>query len=113
MDADSASPALAWRAPTPRGTRAIPSGTNGALPVMTGVPLLRRLPAWPCRTGGTQQEQAMDYLQALRGMARRFADARRQAAARQEFLQLDARTVHDLGMSASEFDSFWAEAHGE
>jgi len=55
----------------------------------------------------------MDYLQALRGIARRIADARRQAAARQEFLQLDPRTVHDLGMSASEFDSFWAEAHGE
>ena len=34
------------------------------------------------------------------------------AAARSEFNRLDASTLRDLGISRSEFDSYWAETHG-
>lgn len=49
----------------------------------------------------------------LRRLASHFADFWRLAAARREFQQLDADTVRDLGLSASEFESYWAEAHGD
>jgi hypothetical protein len=42
----------------------------------------------------------------------RFADRWHYAAARREFACLDASTVRDLGMSPSEFESYWAESHG-
>ena len=48
----------------------------------------------------------------LRGLMQRFADRWHHAAARREFSSLDACTVRDLGMSRSEFDSYWAESHG-
>jgi hypothetical protein len=48
----------------------------------------------------------------LRGLMRRFADRWHYAAARREFSSLDASTMRDLGMSSSEFDSYWAESHG-
>jgi len=36
----------------------------------------------------------------------------RYASARRNFERLDAATLRDLGMSASEFDSYWAESQG-
>ena len=48
----------------------------------------------------------------LRGLMRKFADRWHYAAARREFACLDATTVRDLGMSRSEFDSYWAESQG-
>jgi hypothetical protein len=48
----------------------------------------------------------------LRGLMQRFADRWHYAAARREFACLDASTVRDLGMSPSEFESYWAESHG-
>jgi hypothetical protein len=36
----------------------------------------------------------------------------RYASARRKFERLDAVTLRDLGMSASEFDSYWAESEG-
>jgi uncharacterized protein YjiS (DUF1127 family) len=48
----------------------------------------------------------------LSGLSRRVADAWRHDAARREFDRLDAGTLRDLGISPSEFDSYWAEAHG-
>ena len=48
----------------------------------------------------------------LSGLSRRLADAWRRDAARREFERLDAGTLRDLGISASEFDSYWAETHG-
>jgi uncharacterized protein YjiS (DUF1127 family) len=49
---------------------------------------------------------------ALRAMWRDLAGAWRYAVARREFNCLDERTLRDLGMSRSEFDSYWAETHG-
>ena len=49
---------------------------------------------------------------ALRALARRVTDAWNHGAARREFERLDASTLRDLGMSPSEFDSYWAETHG-
>lgn len=37
---------------------------------------------------------------------------RRRAAARREFEQLDAGGLRDLGVQASEFESYWAESTG-
>jgi hypothetical protein len=48
----------------------------------------------------------------LRGLMRRFTDRWHYAAARREFSCLDASTMRDLGMSSSEFDSYWAESQG-
>ena len=50
--------------------------------------------------------------ESLRGLMRRLADRWHYAAARREFAGLDASTVRDLGVSRSEFDSYWAESHG-
>ena len=36
----------------------------------------------------------------------------RHAVARREFQRLDANALRDLGISPSEFDSYWAESHG-
>ncbi|AMO24370.1 hypothetical protein GCM10027034_13940 [Ramlibacter solisilvae] len=36
----------------------------------------------------------------------------RYAVARREFQRLDAAALRDLGISPSEFDSYWAEHHG-
>ena len=36
----------------------------------------------------------------------------RHATARRSFDRLDAVALRDLGMSASEFDSYWAESEG-
>jgi hypothetical protein len=42
----------------------------------------------------------------------REAAARRQfVIARDEFARLDASAIRDLGMSRSEFSSYWAESH--
>lgn len=50
---------------------------------------------------------------ALRSIAHELAGAWRYAAARREFEGLDAGTLRDLGMTRSEFDSYWAETHGQ
>jgi uncharacterized protein YjiS (DUF1127 family) len=49
---------------------------------------------------------------ALRAMSHELAGAWRHAVARREFNRLDANALRDLGMSRSEFDSYWAETHG-
>ncbi|HMA07583.1 MAG TPA: DUF1127 domain-containing protein [Ramlibacter sp.] len=49
---------------------------------------------------------------ALRALWHRAAAARRYAAARREFARLDDPTLRDLGISRSEFDSYWAESVG-
>ena len=49
---------------------------------------------------------------ALRQLWQKSAGRWRYAAARREFERLDADTVRDLGMSRSEFDSYWAETQG-
>jgi uncharacterized protein YjiS (DUF1127 family) len=36
----------------------------------------------------------------------------RHAVARRQFQRLDAGTLRDLGISPSEFDSYWAESQG-
>jgi uncharacterized protein YjiS (DUF1127 family) len=36
----------------------------------------------------------------------------RYAVARREFQRLDPAALRDLGISPSEFDSYWAESHG-
>jgi uncharacterized protein YjiS (DUF1127 family) len=48
----------------------------------------------------------------LRAMCRELAGAWRYAAARREFNRVDQDTLRDLGISRSEFDSYWAETHG-
>ncbi|NPC56327.1 hypothetical protein [Caenimonas soli] len=48
----------------------------------------------------------------VRVLIQHLADRWHHAAARREFAGLDASTVRDLGMSRSEFDSYWAESHG-
>ena len=49
---------------------------------------------------------------AVRAMFHRAAGAWRHAAARREFHRLDDNALRDLGISRSEFDSYWAESHG-
>ncbi|HXD39245.1 MAG TPA: DUF1127 domain-containing protein [Ramlibacter sp.] len=49
---------------------------------------------------------------ALRGLLAEMAGAWRYGVARREFAQLDDSTLRDIGMSRSEFDSYWAETHG-
>ena len=49
----------------------------------------------------------------LRTMLGELAGAWRYAVARREFNRLDASTLRDLGMTRGEFDSYWAEAHGQ
>lgn len=48
----------------------------------------------------------------LRALLHELAGAWRHAAARREFERLDDSTLRDLGISRSEFDSYWAETHG-
>jgi uncharacterized protein YjiS (DUF1127 family) len=48
----------------------------------------------------------------LRALSRELAGAWSYAAARREFERLDDSTLRDLGISRSEFDSYWAETHG-
>ena len=48
----------------------------------------------------------------LRAFGREVLCRWRRAAARREFSRLDAGALRDLGMSRSEFDSYWAESHG-
>jgi uncharacterized protein YjiS (DUF1127 family) len=48
----------------------------------------------------------------LRALLRDLACSWRHAVARREFNRLDAGTLRDLGISRSEFDSYWAETHG-
>jgi uncharacterized protein YjiS (DUF1127 family) len=55
---------------------------------------------------------AVGLRSALRALVREIAGAWRYAIARREFNALDASTLRDLGMSRSEFDSYWAETHG-
>ena len=65
------------------------------------------------RTRGTAFSVAVAHVEeTLRRLARALAQSWRYAAARRAFEQLDDRAVRDLGMRRSEFDSFWAEAHG-
>lgn len=48
----------------------------------------------------------------LRAWSHELAGAWRYGAARREFERLDDNTLRDLGISRSEFDSYWAETHG-
>ena len=48
----------------------------------------------------------------LPGVLRALAGAWRYATARNEFERLDSSALRDLGMSRSEFDSYWAETQG-
>jgi uncharacterized protein YjiS (DUF1127 family) len=57
---------------------------------------------------------AMEWVaQPLRRLAESLAGSWRHAAARRAFHELDDRTLRDLGMSRSEIDSYWVEAHGQ
>jgi uncharacterized protein YjiS (DUF1127 family) len=49
---------------------------------------------------------------ALSALLRELAGAWRYAAARREFNRVDQDTLRDLGISRSEFDSYWAETQG-
>jgi uncharacterized protein YjiS (DUF1127 family) len=49
----------------------------------------------------------------LQSVWHELAGAWRHAAARREFERVDDETLRDLGISRSEFDSYWAETHGE
>lgn len=49
----------------------------------------------------------------LRTILHRAAGAWRHAAARREFQRLDDAALRDLGISRSEFDSYWAESLGQ
>ncbi|MCZ8258453.1 MAG: hypothetical protein O9327_22620 [Polaromonas sp.] len=49
---------------------------------------------------------------ALGKWAKEAAERRQFAMASDAFARLDASTVRDLGMSRSEFGSYWAETHG-
>jgi uncharacterized protein YjiS (DUF1127 family) len=60
----------------------------------------------PARTFGFTMRSA------LRAIWRELAGAWRYAAARREFNRVDENTLRDLGISRSEFDSYWAETHG-
>lgn len=48
----------------------------------------------------------------LRKWTREAAARREYALARDAFARLDASTIRDLGMSRSEFSSYWAESRG-
>jgi hypothetical protein len=48
----------------------------------------------------------------LRAWRTRMQAAWRHATARRDFEKLDPAALRDLGLSASEFDSFWAESRG-
>ena len=50
---------------------------------------------------------------ALREMWCELAGAWRYGVARREFAKLDESTLRDIGMSRGEFDSYWAETHGQ
>jgi uncharacterized protein YjiS (DUF1127 family) len=50
---------------------------------------------------------------ALHAIIQRVAARRRHAAARREFQRLDDNALRDLGISRSEFDSYWAESLGQ
>jgi uncharacterized protein YjiS (DUF1127 family) len=47
----------------------------------------------------------------LKKWAREAAARRQYAKAREAFARLDAASIRDLGMSRSEFSSYWAESH--
>lgn len=49
---------------------------------------------------------------ARRALLQELGGIWRYAAARREFDRLDAQTLRDIGMSRTEFDSYWAESHG-
>src|SRR5687768_15626087 len=49
---------------------------------------------------------------AVQAMVREAVRDWRYGRARREFEQLDGNALRDLGMSHSEFDSYWAETHG-
>jgi uncharacterized protein YjiS (DUF1127 family) len=55
---------------------------------------------------------ALGIRDALRATFRDLAGAWRYASARREFNRVDQDTLRDLGISRSEFDSYWAETHG-
>lgn len=65
------------------------------------------------RAPGVLRRFAGALRDAVNGLRHELAGAWRYAAARREFHQLDAGTLRDLGMSRSEFDSYWAETHGQ
>lgn len=68
------------------------------------------------RRAATAQPRSVRFAEgvhsALRTFVRELAGAWRYAVAHREFNRLDAGTLRDLGMSRSEFDSYWAESHG-
>jgi uncharacterized protein YjiS (DUF1127 family) len=63
------------------------------------------------------QRAAWRFIDGLRGALRallaELAGAWRYSVARREFAQLDEAALRDIGMSRSEFDSYWAETHGQ
>lgn len=68
------------------------------------------------RRAATAQPRSVRFADGLHSTLRTFmrelAGAWRYAVARREFNRLDAGALRDLGMSRSEFDSYWAETHG-
>ena len=66
-------------------------------------------PPWPVVAFATLLQRASD---ALRAALRAFIEARRYAAAQREFNALDQRTLHDIGLTRSEFSSHWLESRG-
>jgi uncharacterized protein YjiS (DUF1127 family) len=68
------------------------------------LPRYAALRHWPL---GCRKENTM-----LQGLLSMLAAARREARARSEFARLDAAAYRDLGISPSEFGSYWAESQG-
>jgi uncharacterized protein YjiS (DUF1127 family) len=61
----------------------------------------------------TVESGAARFAAEVRSAVRALAGAWRHAVARREFNRLDSDTLRDLGISRSEFESYWAETHGE
>jgi uncharacterized protein YjiS (DUF1127 family) len=55
----------------------------------------------------------MDLSRLMRALGGALRAAIRYTAAHREFQHLDDHTLRDLGLSPSEFESYWAEAQGE
>ena len=62
---------------------------------------------------GAARRFAAGLRAALREVWRELVGAWRYGVARREFAQLDDSTLRDIGISRGEFDSYWAETHGQ
>ncbi|MCM2336784.1 MAG: hypothetical protein NDI66_08390 [Pseudomonas sp.] len=72
------------------------------------------IPSTRCAASASARSgRSGDGFAALRALLGRLADAWRHAAAHREFNRLDAAALRDLGLTRSEFDSYWAETHGQ